>query len=207
MKIVCISDTHHLHNLLKFEIPDGDILIHAGDFTNVGNKEDVVNFNKWLGKLPHKHKIVIAGNHDWLLYRKKNSRNLLTNCTYLEDEEVTIDGIKFYGSPYTPTFFNWAFMLDRGQPLVDKWKQIPQFTDVLITHGPPYGRLDRTIEGNDTGCEALLGRVLDIKPKYHIFGHIHEAHGMVRNDYTCFINASSCNRAYIPKQEPIVFNI
>jgi Icc-related predicted phosphoesterase len=206
MRIVCISDTHHLENHMKEKIPEGDVLVHSGDFTNVGSKEDVVAFNNWIGKLPHKYKIVIAGNHDWLLYNKKNARKFLTNCIYLEDEETIIDGKIFYGSPWTPIFFCWAFM-GTERELKEKWDNIPDHTDVLITHGPPYGILDRNIEGYYTGSKALIEKVLELKPKLHIFGHIHESYGVKRNDFTCFVNASTCNRSYVPVNKPIVVDI
>jgi len=207
MRLVCISDTHNLHNYMKEPIPDGDVLICGGDITNVGKVDDVESFNRWIAKFPHKYKIVIAGNHDWLFMRNgKRARSFLPDCIYLENEEVTIEGIKFYGSPYTPVFFNWAFMLP-GKELEKEWAKIPNDTDVLITHGPPFGRLDMNLEGQHCGCERLLNRILDIKPKVHIFGHIHEAYGIVANDYTTFINASICTRSYAPSQKPIVWDL
>ena len=174
MKIVTIADTHGLHNQLK-NIPDGDILIHAGDLTNIGEIDDVIKFNEFLGKLPHRKKIVVAGNHDFCFEKEPGTRDLLTNAIYLEDSEVTIGGIKFYGSPWTPRFGNWAFMLFRcGEQLKYRWDLIPNDTDILITHGPPLGILDTVLPRDENvGCELLIKKVQKVKPKYHIFGYIH----------------------------------
>lgn len=204
LKIVAISDTHTKHH--RLEIPPGDLLIHAGDFTNRGSLKDVEVFNEFLGTLPHRYKIVIAGNHDFCFERQPSeARALLTNCIYLEDEGVEIEGVRIYGSPWQPEFHNWAFNLKRGEALAQKWALIPEDTDILITHGPPYGYLDKVfLGGRQVGCEDLLQRVKEIKPKYHIFGHIHEAAGIDSNGHTTFINASSCTFAYKPKNPPIL---
>eukprot|EP00094_Tigriopus_californicus_P014346 TCALIF_13913-PA protein Name:"Similar to MPPED1 Metallophosphoesterase domain-containing protein 1 (Homo sapiens)" AED:0.11 eAED:0.11 QI:0/0.33/0.25/0.75/1/1/4/317/435 len=191
VRIVCMSDTHSRLDHFKHPIPNGDIFIHAGDFTTVGSQEQVVKFNEFLGQLPHSHKLVIAGNHETTFdprvrgkrFQSQEKHNtaetmsdLLTNCTYLQDFGIEIQGIKFYGSPWTPDFsYSWAFNASRGSAIRSKWDQIPDDTDVLITHGPPLGHLDRTDAGKHVGCEDLMKRVVtEIKPKFHIFGHIHE---------------------------------
>jgi len=205
IKIVCISDTHSLHRDLS--IPDGDILIHAGDLTRYGSFEDLYDFNKYLGSLPHSHKIVIAGNHDFCFESEPQTcAALLTNCTYLQDQAVTIHGIKFYGSPWQPWFYNWAFNLHRGAEIKEKWDLIPQDTDVLITHGPPYGRGDKTFYNELVGCQDLLLAVKRIRPKLHVFGHIHEGAGISGTTHTTFINASSCNLQYKPVNPPVVYD-
>ena len=151
MRIVCLSDTHNLHS--AFAVPEGDVLVHAGDATLRGTREEVVAFDAWLGTLPHRHKVLVAGNHDWLFEREPDrARGMITNATYLQDEGVTIDGLAFWGSPWQPWFLSWAFNLQRGAPLREKWDRIPAATDVLITHGPPHGILDRV--------EKLAGRVI-----------------------------------------------
>lgn len=173
MRIVCISDTHGKHRSMK--IPDGDVLIHAGDLTPRGHEKDIKDVNEWLGTLPHKHKIMIAGNHDFQFeINPVNARSWITNAHYLCDESLTLDGVKFYGSPWQPRFFDWAFNKDRGAPLKAIWDKIPLDTDVLITHGPPHGILDLTFDKIKAGCEELLLAVQRIKPKVHVFGHIHE---------------------------------
>ncbi len=161
MKLVCISDTHSLHRHIP-EVPDGDVLIHAGDGLGQGTLENIEDLNDWLGMLPHRHKIVIAGNHDWAFQETPElAREALTNAVYLEDSSVEIEGIRFWGSPWTPTFMDWAFMLERGQQLHKKWQLIPGDTDVLITHGPPKGIGDEANLGfkcQNVGCVDLLAR-------------------------------------------------
>lgn len=187
--IVAISDTHAHHEGLA--LPDGDILVHAGDCTRRGALEDLEAFNDWLGRLPHRHKIIIAGNHDFCFERTPDeSRRLVTNAIYLQDEAIVIEGIKIWGSPWQPWFFDWAFNLYRGQPIAAKWALIPNDTQLLITHGPPAGILDRTYSDYNVGCADLLERVLQIKPRLHVFGHIHEAAGQREIRETTFVNAS-----------------
>jgi Icc-related predicted phosphoesterase len=204
--IVAISDTHDLHNYI--DIPDGDILVHAGDLTNRGNLCELPSFNKFLGKLPHKHKIVIAGNHDWCFQDEhEGSKKLLSNCIYLRDEEVVIQGIRFYGSPWQPWFCDWAFNLQRGEEIREKWDMIPKGIDVLITHGPPYGYCDTVEQGGNVGCSDLADVVNIIKPQVHIFGHIHEAYGTCVGSQIEFINASICDLGYNPTNKPIITTV
>ena len=190
MRIVCVSDTHGYHG--RTELPPGDILVHAGDITRHGSLEDVEDFDRWLGSLSHKHKIVICGNHDWCFQEAPaEARARLTNAIYLEDSGCEIEGLKFYGSPWTPWFSDWAFMLPRGAEMAAKWARIPNGLDVLVTHGPPDGILDRNRTGGCCGCRDLLYRVLEVKPRMHVFGHIHEAAGRSEIDGTLFLNAST----------------
>lgn len=190
MKIVCISDTHAKHYLTQ--VPDGDVLVHAGDLTRHGALNDVEEFDRWLGTLPHRHKIVICGNHDFCFQEQPAAaRARITNAIYLEDSGCEIDGLSFYGSPWQPWFGGWAFNLHRGEALAAVWSKIPEGVDVLITHGPPEGILDMTTRGEATGCRDLLQRVHIIKPRLHVFGHIHEAAGRLDIDGTIFVNAST----------------
>ena len=202
MKIVAFSDTHGLHNFS--EIPDGDMLIFAGDMCAGGTDHDIQVFDYWMGNLPHKHKIVIAGNHDKPL--EKGKRHLINNAIYLQDEEVVIEGIKFYGSPWQPEFNNWSFNLPKnGMELKEKWDMIPDDTDILITHGPPIYILDRNGEGEVCGCNLLLERVKQVNPSYHLFGHIHEGYGRAVVGQTTFLNCSVCNGDYVPCNAPHQF--
>ncbi len=205
MKVVAVSDTHGMHD--RVQVPDGDVLLHAGDLTNHGEFEDVISFSNFLGRLPHRHKIVIAGNHDFCFERDPHAKDLLTNCIYLQDEEIVIDGVKFYGSPWQPWFYDWAFNLQRGPEIRAKWDLIPLDTGVLITHGPPAGHGGMTARGVDAGCEDLLAAVEAIRPRYHVFGHIHEAAGRSCNAHTTFLNASTCTLAYEPTNPALVFEI
>ncbi|XP_022111967.1 metallophosphoesterase MPPED2-like isoform X2 [Acanthaster planci] len=231
-RFVCISDTFSRTSHMA-KIPEGDILIHAGNFSNIGLPREVVAFNAFLGQLPHRHKVVIAGNHEVTFDRQlmteqsshvfmsfatalqevkqedwKHIPSLLTNCTYLEDAEVNIMGFRIYGSPWQPEFCDWAFNLPRGQPLLDKWNLIPAGIDVLVTHGPPLGHGDLTTSKERAGCVELLTTIQRrVKPKYHIFGHIHEGYGVTTDNKTTFINASICTVNYSPSNKPIVFDL
>ena len=204
MKLVAISDTHGLHRSLQ--IPDGDILVHAGDLTRHGTLDDVIEFNDFLGTLPHPHKIVIAGNHDFCFESDREAcEKIMTNCIYLQDEEVFIDDVKFYGSPWQPWFYDWAFNLERGPEIRAKWDLIPEGTDILITHGPPYGIRDLTARGDKAGCQDLLEVVEKIKPSVHFFGHIHEGFGITSHGKTTYINTSTCDHLYQPVNKPVVY--
>lgn len=189
MRIVCVSDTHGYHELTQ--VPDGDILVHGGDICRHGGLEDVEEFNRWLGKLPHRHKVVICGNHDWCFQEKPTEAQArITNAIYLQDSGCEIDGLKFYGSPWTPLFCDWSFMLAEAD-LAAKWAAIPLRLDVLITHGPPHGILDWTNRNEAAGSLSLLHRVRELKPRLHVFGHIHEAAGRKDDGDTIFLNAST----------------
>jgi Icc-related predicted phosphoesterase len=200
MRLIVISDTHGLHNSID-GLPDGDVLIHAGDFMNSGyDVQDILSFNRWLGKQPFKHRVVCGGNHDrYFEDAPHQARSLLTNATYLENSGVMIDKVTFWGSPYTPEFLNWAFMYPRGTSAQRYWSQIPDNLDVLITHGPPFGILDQTAPGEaHLGCEELLNAVEEKKPRVHLFGHIHGGAGTLENRATRFVNAAYLNERYKP---------
>jgi Icc-related predicted phosphoesterase len=189
-RIVCVSDTHARHRLTA--VPGGDVLVHAGDLTRRGKLEDVEEFDRWLGTLPHPVKVVICGNHDFCFQdRPAEARALVRNATYLEDSGCEAGGLTFWGSPWQPWFGGWAFNLPRGEELARVWAKIPDRVDVLLTHGPPEGILDRTNHGENAGCADLLRRVYEVRPRLHVFGHIHEAAGRLDADGTVFVNASS----------------
>lgn len=210
MKIVLISDTHTQHR--KLTIPECDILIHAGDISDRGELSQVYDFINWFADQPAKHCIFIAGNHDWSFTdsRKNKIREVLIQhpkVIYLEDSEITIEGIKFYGSPWTPTFYNWAFNADRGKSIAHVWEKIPYDTDILIIHGPPYGYGDKVPYDGSVGCEDLLQKVLEVQPNLVIFGHIHGGRGMYTiTRKTTAINASVLDDSYILVGDPIVID-
>lgn len=198
MKIILISDTHGAHNMLR--IPEGDILIHAGDFTGMGKEEEIRSFGGWLAGLTHKHKIVIAGNHDVSFQRTPDSARewLGDSCNYLLNEGIEVEGLKIWGSPVQPLFSNgvWAFEMNQ-EGRKELWAKIPSGLDVLITHGPPRGILDKVFTGVPVGCEELNKRVREVKPKVHVFGHIHEEGGKVEDhDGTVFVNAAVVDEKY-----------
>jgi Icc-related predicted phosphoesterase len=190
LKIVCISDTHRLHRQLK--MPEGDILIHAGDIGCERGFDPLIDLNEWFKLLPYEHKIVIPGNHDFAIENSPlTAKALLNKAELLIDEECIINGVKYWGSPCTPFFHDWAWNEQRGEPLKRIWAKIPMDTDVLITHGPPYGILDEVIYGGkNVGCEELRKRVLEVQPKVHVFGHIHEGYGYFSEGKTQYVNAS-----------------
>lgn len=209
MKILFISDTHGEHQKLN-NLPQADILIHSGDISRRGKDYEIEDFIKWLSSLDFRYKIFIAGNHDFYFEGKiisKVQEMLPQDVFYLCDTGITIEGINIWGSPITPTFFNWAFNRDRGSNIAKYWDKIPQNTDILITHGPPFRILDQTISGSNAGCEDLLKKIELIKPKYHLFGHIHEAYGVYETAYTTFINGSILDEGYRISNLPISFNI
>ena len=232
VRIVCISDTHSLETYMQ-PIPDGDVLIHAGDFSNVGTFPEVVRFAEFVSQLPHPQKIVIAGNHDITMqpdfYRANGHRfhphqfrsagfdalqyseksqeavrsSVSPSFTYLQDNSTLIvppvgapvanSRIEVYGAPWQPEFNNWAFNLPPGPELKAKWDMIPDTTDVLITHGPPYSILDRLLEGDLTGCQQLRDAVARVRPRLHIFGHIHEGYG----EYICLEVKGLCAKTLL----------
>jgi Icc-related predicted phosphoesterase len=209
MRLVITSDTHGRHNSIP-KIPEGDFLIHAGDFMNSGHSPDeIISFNRWLSEQPIKKRVVCAGNHDRYFQKMPEfARKFLEEATYLENAGVTIDGVSFWGSPYTPEFLNWAFMYPRGPEANQYWDQIPEGLDVLITHGPPYGILDQAEpEGEHLGCAELLKAVQAKKPKVHIFGHIHGGAGTYENGDTQFINAAYLNERYQPAEPAGIIRI
>jgi len=212
MRLVCISDTHSLQHNLLHSIPDGDVLLHAGDIMNCGYRvNEIRDFLSWFQKFPHKHKIFIAGNHDrYFENYPVDVRTLLKefdDVIYLQDSSVVLDGIKFYGSAWTPFFCNWAFNVARGQEIKKVWDKIPEDTDVLMTHGPPYGYLDQVNKGPYLGCEELAKRVLEVKPLCHVFGHIHDGYGTRVEHGVSFINASCCTERYQPINKPIIIDL
>lgn len=203
MRIVCISDTHSLHE--EVEVPDGDLLIHAGDFCNRGTQGETKRFIKWLGQLPHRHKVFIAGNHDWPLYKHpRYARMWVKHGVYLQDSSVIVEGLRIYGSPWQSHFDNWAFHLPRGNRLKSIWNDIPDNTDILVTHTPPLGILDGP---QAYGCPDLAARLEQLHLKVHVFGHVHIGYGRVRKRSTEYVNASICDEEYNASQLPIVVEL
>ena len=151
---------------------------------------------------------MIAGNHDWCFQQQpKNAVSFLTGCQYLFDQAVTLDGLTVYGSPWQPWFHDWAFNLQRGAEIAAKWTLIPPGIDLLVTYGPPRGHGDRTWLGEEQGCADLLAAVTRVRPRLHVFGHIHEGAGITRDSATVFINASCCDPFNAPVNLPVVFDL
>ena len=207
MKIILTSDTHSFHD--KIHLPEGDMIIPAGDVSNKGTYGEATSFLHWFKNLPLKHKVFIAGNHDFIFEKNPplDSSNFPEGITYLQNSAIEIEGVSIYGSPYTPEFYNWAFMKKRGEEMRQIWNMITNTVDILITHGPPITILDKSISGRLCGCEELLKRVTEIQPKVHVFGHIHEAYGMVEKSGTHFYNASILDESYRVKNKPFVIDV
>ena len=215
MRVVVISDTHCEHG--NISVPDGDVLVHCGDFTFGGRRHEVENFAAWMAFLPHKTKLVIAGNHEIDFDGAEGEARALRwiggRFTYLRDTSFEIDGVKFYGTPWQPAFNDWAFGLPTEDALSEKWAMIPADTEVLITHCPPREILDwvpargRGSEPQPQGSSALRWWVDTNKPAVHLFGHIHEAYGAMKGaGGTLFVNAALLNAAYRPVRKPVVLD-
>lgn len=193
MRIVAISDTHGV----RPPLPDGDVLVHCGDWSHwEGTMRELIAFSRWFGSQPHTFKILISGNHDFVFFNEVTSSRSMVETQgiiYLEDQATTIDGVKFWGSPWQPEYKGWAFGLDE-EKIKKKWARIPSDTDVLLTHSPPAGILDTDSRGKRQGCPHLLNKVLEVRPKIHVFGHMHEGYGTETSGNTSFINASICGR-------------
>lgn len=228
IQVVCISDTHSLELEMITKVPDGDILLHAGDLMNSGyDFKNVFKFLEWFSAFPHKHKIFIAGNHDrYFQSDRKAALNIIKSkndmlkaakgggVIYLEEESVEVMGLNIYGSPWTPWFRNWAFNLphpaynDSLAQTFNCWEKIPDNTDIVITHGPPKNILDKVVYGgHNVGCPQLAERIKAIRPLMHLFGHIHEAYGTHFEGNTAYVNASICTLQYKPINKPKTFLI
>ena len=206
MRIVAVADTHLFHDNLV--VPDGDVFVHAGDLCRRGDLEELRTAAAWIAGMPHRHKVVVAGNHDWAFVREPaRAREIIGDVHYLEDSAVVIDGLRFYGAPWQPEFCGWAFNLPRGPEIAAVWAKLPHGLDVLITHGPPEGIGDRIGMPGRTGCADLLRRVAAIEPRLHVFGHIHEGYGREEAEGTLFVNASSCDEDYRPVNPPVVVDL
>lgn len=222
MRLVLGSDRH----LQPAYVPEGDVYVEAGDMTFRGNVEETNKAIKYYVELKKRFKevVLIAGNHDWLFEKNPTLARLLmkeAGLTYLEDSGIEIDGVSFYGSPWQPEFNSWAFNLSRFDgSLAETWDKIPEGIDVLITHGPPQNILDETAGYHEVtyarerytppehvGCYDLAQRVKIVKPKVHVFGHIHHSYGSLVKDGTIFLNASVCNEKYKPVNPPFIVDI
>ncbi|GMR51496.1 hypothetical protein PMAYCL1PPCAC_33514, partial [Pristionchus mayeri] len=220
LKVVCTADTHANLRKIVDKIPNGDVLIHAGDFTNFGTIEEITEFDALMGTLPHRHKLVIAGNHelgfdeteDLGIRKSKYQANgtefgyeLLGNVTYLQDSFVEIDGLIFYGTPWHPLK---GYPFYRPRHLIGhEWAKFPPKIDVLITHVPPLGYMDLYPPVERWGDFALLNRVGDLRPRFHVFGHNHYNFGAQSNGPTTFMNVASKRGNGGGYNAPLVFYI
>lgn len=235
MKIVCFSDTHGKHK--DVTLPECDIAIFSGDLSSVGHKHEVESFLNWYNKqVQCTHKVFIAGNHDksfdkrffykyedhdlyeqnydlgkpgWLVDMISRSKEVY-NTHYLENNDVTIEGLKIWGSPITPSFFReyWAFNADRGEEIQSYWNQIPLDADIVVTHGPVYGVLDYIPEsGEFVGCKDLKEKMQEVNPYLFVSGHIHSGRGTRDTGKTLYVNPSVLNNKYQIVAGPIEVDI
>ncbi|CEO95502.1 Calcineurin-like phosphoesterase domain-containing protein [Plasmodiophora brassicae] len=192
--VVCVSDTHGHHRSL--DVPDGDILIHAGDYTLFGDRDGAVDFNAWLGDIRNRFKaiVVVQGNHEYNAEWKREAASILSNATLLRDECVTVDGIVMYGCE-----FSWAC---RGRnPYHD---QIPADVDIIVTHCPARGYGD----GNH-GCPSMLARVEQLRPGLVVSGHVHGGRSVQQGRSqslrgTTFVNAATVESHHRLTKQPVV---
>ena len=184
LRFVCMSDTHN--KIQRLKIPDGDVFVHCGDAVNhLTSARDLLVFNQFVGTLPHRFKLFISGNHCISLdpNRPDLSQNLLNNMMYIQDQLVDIEGVKVYGTPWRPKrgcfYRSEAFGYDVHHIREDKWSFIPESIDLLLSHCPPYSIRDYSIRhGDRVGCSALLDEIVTrVKPRIHLFGHVHDCHG------------------------------
>lgn len=207
MEIVVVSDLHGKFLEMEHPIPEGDIFIAAGDVTQLGSIEEFVSFNDWLASLPHEHKFLVPGAHDtWLQELPEAAEKVLTNCTYLVDKEVIVQGVRFYGTPVQHEFYEFAYTHTREAELLPKIQAIPSGTNVLITHVPPKGVRDFE-DGAHVGSQPLIERVLLVKPEIHVFGHVHEQYGIEKSEGIMFVNAAICDVAHRPCNKPLKFSL
>ena len=215
IRITFISDTHNKHKQVTSLLPGGDLLLHAGDLTSMRYQHEIQSFCSWFDKLNvYDHKVFIAGNHDWGFQNNTEKIMEIVNSykwiDYLQDNMILVgenygEMIKIWGSPWQPEFYDWAFNLPReGKELKEKWDLIPSDVDILITHGPAHGYLDRVIGGwENLGCELLAEAIKAKKPKIHVCGHIHSGYGYIFDGDTHYINASVLNEQYNFTNKPL----
>jgi predicted phosphohydrolase len=220
LRFVVMSDTHNRHGSLS--VPEGDVLVHTGDFTNHGTLAEVADFARWFGSLPHPVKVIVPGNHDMIMDRqyydaywadwshvKESSDEAFEafaqrGVHVLIDSMIEIRGVRVYGSPHVPTYAPWltAFNVTPDR-IAELWRRIPTNVDVLLTHTPPAGRLDREMFGKPVGCTALHAELSGrVRPKFHVFGHVHTDTGAVTVGPTTFVNAASVTDFYSTRGRP-----
>jgi Icc-related predicted phosphoesterase len=207
MRIVVVSDTHARHEALG--IIKADVLIHCGDGCNGFRRDpaDVDRLDEWFSRQRVDLVLAIGGNHDFEMERRSRlGLAVFAHAVYLEDRGHEYRGCTFYGAPWTPELSGWAFFQDE-KTMQEKWASVPSGIDVLITHTPPYGILDRNRFGQSLGCHDLLDRIVAIHPRLHVFGHNHASAGAARIGSTLHVNASMVNSKYAISHKPVEIDI
>jgi Icc-related predicted phosphoesterase len=202
MRIVIVSDTHERHE--EYGVLEGDVLLHCGDGCE-SSSESADALDDWFARQRFQHVLAVGGNHDHaLLARVRAGQQVFRHAHFLLDEAIEIDGVRFYGSPWVPQLRGWAFYAN-DQALAAHWAKIPADIDVLITHTPPAGILDRDRGGYSYGCTQLRERLDDLSPSLHCFGHIHASGGVLDGSPTTSINASAITHHHAELRPPVVF--
>lgn len=214
MRVVCVSDTHLCHD--EVIVPEGDLLIHAGDLTGRGTEREIAAGMAWLDRQPHARVVFVPGNHDFGFERRPElARELALAYPHVEvaiDRAIDVGGVRLYGSPFQPWFHDWAFNFPPGaegaRVAEATWRQIPLETAILVTHGPVHGILDLTARGEHAGCAALRDRIAGLRAlRLHVAGHIHEAYGTERHGDVLYVNAAICDLSYHATHAPVVVDL
>ncbi len=205
MKIVLVSDTHSRH--AEIEVPArADVILHAGDFTRRGSRDETLAFLDWLASFDAA-RVLIGGNHDRWAEREPAEMEAACRARGIEwllERAIEVRGARLYGAPWTPRFRDMAWNVDRGEAIAAKWAKIPAGLDVLVTHGPPHRVLDRMFLGAHVGCEALRDAVRARAPRLHVFGHIHEAAGETSLGDTHCLNVASSRLLFGVRRAKVV---
>lgn len=210
-KITLLSDTHGKHRQIPADwLPETDWILHSGDISSIGTIPQIADFLDWFSKVgDYKFRCFIAGNHDWLFQQNSVlAKSMIPeNVTYLENSEIVVDGIKIFGVPQQIEFYNWAFNVTK-EGMKKYWDEVPLDTNILLSHGAPFGCLDMTLNGDSTGCKYLLEKISELKQLHlEVHGHIHEARGcLIFADGQKIINASLLNRSYNLVNKPYVID-
>lgn len=205
MRLVIVSDTHGFHSGMR-HVPDGDVLVACGDWSRGhGHRRDSERFAEWMQRWPHKFKVAVAGNHDAAveddpLGMRKMFRSYGVHMPMF-GRAYEFGGLSFGGSPWVP-YYEGNFAFEKSpEEMETLWNKVPH-VDVLITHAPPYGILDKTSTGHHIGCPVLRRHVFErIRPRLHLFGHVHEGFGQIVENNIRFVNASTCSRMHFERQD------
>lgn len=215
MRLICVSDTHN--KIHRLTIPDGDLFIHCGDAVNHWTSDrDLIRFNEFVGRLPHRYKIFVSGNHCITLNPndRQRSERILSNMIYLQDELINVEGLLIYGTPWRPRrgclYRSEGFGYDVQRIREEKWSLIPSSIDILLTHCPPYSIRDYShLYGDRLGCAHLLDEILQrIHPRLHLFGHIHDSFGisLFKDEQQDILFANVAMKSHRRMNQPIVID-